>query len=352
MTVVDFSYARPTVAQLQGWGVTCCMRYTGQATDKNMTPAEVAHYAAAQIRTGTVFEYGAQQALGGTAQGGTDAKLGLAQATDCGMPGWRPVYFAFDADVKDYAPSKPNVPANALAKLGPLAAYWGATAAYLGVERNGGYGGYWLISRLFDAGLITWGWQTRAWSAAPPGMATPPPNAVIKDGCLWDIRANLRQTGGTIDGGQLDLDTAIRTHDHAGDYGAWFPGEKAPGGDVSATGPEHWDAADKAALLGILLGTDGVIASPLHNPANPYWALKSHITWGGEQLAAIRSAVAALAAKVGASVDPAEIAKAVLAGLTPQQIADAVEAVLPADLARQFVDELDARLSTRLAVQG
>jgi hypothetical protein len=48
-------------------------------------------------------------------------------------------------------------------------------------------------------------------------------------------------------------------------------------------------------------------------------------------------------------VDPAEVARDVLAALTPASIADAVIAALPADLATQVVNELSTRLATRAA---
>lgn len=321
MTVVDYSLARPAPEQLKAWDVTAAMRYVGQDTSgrKNMTKAEVAALAAAGIRTGTVFEYTATQAARGTAQGGIDANLGLAQATDCGMPSWRPIYFAVDFDIPDYAPKS----ADPLAKLGPVGAYFAAAGAVLGVDRVGVYGGYYAVKRVLDARLASWGWQTLAWS-----------------GGQWDPRAVLRQTGATLDAGQLDADTAIRTHDHAGDFGAWFPHEtKPPGGDVSTAGPENWDAKDKAALLDMLLSTDGVIASPLHNEANPYWAWQNHITWGGEQIAAHTAALAKLQTDLAAVA--AKVGQPVSMDLDPVTLA----AALPADLAAKLADELAKRLS-------
>ena len=47
--------------------------------------------------------------------------------------------------------------------------------------RTGAYGGYYVIKRAFDAGKITWGWQTYAWS-----------------GGQWDARAQFRQTSNGI----------------------------------------------------------------------------------------------------------------------------------------------------------
>lgn len=93
-----------------------------------------------------------------------------------------------------------------------------------------------------------------------------------------------------------------------------------------------------------ILTTDGILPNPLGSPGNPDWAWKTHITWAAGQLSAITAAVAALADKVGAPVDPAQIAQAVLAGLTPAGIAAAVVAALPPELAGEVVDEIKARL--------
>src|SRR5260370_707603 len=87
------------------------------------------------------------------------------------------VDYAIDFDVKDSAPALPaGGPANARAKLGPGAAYFDAIRATPPTHEVDGYGGYWAVRRLLDAGLIRRGWQTTAWS-----------------GGQWDSRAVLHQ---------------------------------------------------------------------------------------------------------------------------------------------------------------
>ena len=102
------------------------------------------------------------------------------------MPGSRPIYFAIDFDAQT-------------ASRATLNAYFDGVASVLGRDRTGAYGGYWPISRLFDAGKIAYGWQTYAWS-----------------GGNWDPRAQLRQTQNGIWGGGLDADQAV-----ADDFGQW-----------------------------------------------------------------------------------------------------------------------------------
>jgi hypothetical protein len=86
------------------------------------------------------------------------------------------VYFAVDFDIPDYAPHLPDTPGNALAKLGPVGAYFKAIHATNPKYDVDGYGGFYAIKRLLDAKLIHQAWQTIGWS-----------------GGQWDDRAVLRQ---------------------------------------------------------------------------------------------------------------------------------------------------------------
>jgi hypothetical protein len=197
--VADYAFTHPAVAKLQAAKIGAAGRYYGQAgPPKNLTSAEAQLLTAAGIDIVSIFEFGAQQALGGAAQAIIDVALFKAQRAATGMPADRPVYFAADFDVPDYAPGLANLPVNAKAKLGPLAAYWAVIHNDLG-PLSGAYGGYWLVKRLFDAGLISWGFQTIAWS-----------------GGQWDARACLRQTGATELGGAADVDVPERA-----DFGQW-----------------------------------------------------------------------------------------------------------------------------------
>ena len=196
--VADYGFTHPRIAQLLAAKVGAVGRYFGQDTSsdgKNVTRTEAQLLSAAGISVFSIFEYGAQQTAGGAAQAAKDVTLARQQRHDVGMPFDRPFYFAADFDVPDYAPQSTDP----LAKLGPVGEYYSYIHAHMGSVHAGAYGGYWLISRLFDAGLITFGFQTVAWS-----------------GGQWDKRACLRQGGATILGGEADLDTPERT-----DFGQW-----------------------------------------------------------------------------------------------------------------------------------
>ena len=171
MTIIDFSTARPPVSVLKAAGVTTVMRYIGwdgvgiyPNTGKNLTEPESALYLANNISIGICFEYIASAAALGVDQGEKDAQLANQQMEALKAPVGTGVYFAVDYDTPDYAPTLPNIAANARAKLGPIGDYFAAIERFGTGYRAGVYGGYWVVKRLLDAGLVKLAWQTVAWS--------------------------------------------------------------------------------------------------------------------------------------------------------------------------------------------
>jgi hypothetical protein len=211
-TGVDEAWARAPISVLNASGYRFVVRYLSyDTTGKNLSLAEAQALSAAGLAVVSNWEYAAQAARNGHAQGIRDATEAARQHTADGGPPDRPIYFSVDYDVPDYAPNAGD-PA---AKLGPIADYFRAVASVIGPSRVGAYGGYWPIKRLFDAGLIRWGWQTYAWS-----------------GGQWDSRAQLRQVqnGVTVGGADVDIDKA-----QIPDFGQWtttgaVPITPAPGG--------------------------------------------------------------------------------------------------------------------------
>ena len=184
---VDYSWARPSPASLAAQGYTFAARYLSyDPPGKTLSASEAAGLEAAGIDVVSNWEAGSQDALGGYSKGVTEAQAAESQALADGMPAGRPIYFSVDFDATD-------------AEQGALDDYMDGVASVLGRDRTGAYGGYYVIKRLFDAGKITWGWQTYAWS-----------------GGQWDPRAQVRQIQNGIDGGQLDEDEAM-----AADFGQW-----------------------------------------------------------------------------------------------------------------------------------
>jgi hypothetical protein len=206
--IVDYSTARPSMSALKAAGVTAVGRYIGYdgqpgfaSIGKNLTAAEVAELHGAGIAVFTAFEYDPQAPAKGEPQGARDGTLAGRQLAELGAPPQTGVYFACDWDVPDYAPKLPDIKASAKAKLGPIADYFTVINEQNPDYRVGAYGGFYAVKRLFDAGLISLGWQTVAWS-----------------GGQRDARAQLYQTAGRVSIGGADLDI----HEgNAADFGQW-----------------------------------------------------------------------------------------------------------------------------------
>lgn len=184
--IIDYSFWRPADTDLHG--VSGALRYLSHDAKKTTAAAELAVLHKAGVATGLVFEDAAERAAGGAAAGKADGEFCLTRAQALGVPAGRTIYTAADFDVPDYAKASTSP----LAKLGPIGAYLTAFAAALASHYEAGaYGGYWLVSRALDAGLVRRGWQTVAWS-----------------GGHIDRRAALYQPGTKVFQGSADLDFA------------------------------------------------------------------------------------------------------------------------------------------------
>jgi hypothetical protein len=186
---VDYSWGRPSPSGLAAAGYTFACRYLSyDTTGKNLSAGEARSLEAAGVDVVANWEDSGTAALGGYAQGVSDAKTADSQAAADGSPSGRPIYFSVDFDAS--ASDQPTIDS-----------YFDGVASVIGRSRTGAYGGYYLIQRLFDDGKITYGWQTYAWSYGN-----------------WDSRAQLRQVenGATVAGASVDIDQAV-----AADFGQW-----------------------------------------------------------------------------------------------------------------------------------
>ena len=226
---VDYSWARPDPGALHSEGYTFAARYLSHDTSgKTIDAGEANALWGAGVDVVVVWEDGAYNVLGGWGQGVADAQAADAIASAAGMPAGRPIYFAVDFDAQ-------------ASQQGTVDAYFQGVASVIGLGRTGAYGGYGLVARSFDDGVISWGWQTYAWSYGN-----------------WDGRAQLRQTLNGItaagDGGCCDRDEA-----QTNDYGQWHA-NKPPGGFVDSAdctaGVNGWSQdpdAPTASLSGVLV---------------------------------------------------------------------------------------------------
>jgi hypothetical protein len=160
---IDFGWRAVSAQSARNMGAMFAASYLSTDRSKNWTLAMINAYHAMGLGTVCVWETSAKRALAGYGAGRHDAAAALRQEQALELPPQLPIYFAVDFN---------ETPRQAAA----VASYFRGVNSVLGVNRTGGYGGYWTISRLFNAGLIRYGWQTSAWS-----------------GGLWDPRAQLQQ---------------------------------------------------------------------------------------------------------------------------------------------------------------
>jgi len=196
----DYSFARPTPSSLTSMGYQFAARYLSgdPGSGKDITAAEATSLKGGGLDVVLVWESTGTDATNGYNQGVSDATAAASEATTVGEPGARPIYFAIDFE----ATSSDSASINA---------YFQGVASVIGLSRTGVYGGYYIVNELFNAGLITFGWQTYAWS-----------------GGSWDSRAQLRQTQNGVDNDELDADEGM-----VADFGQWGPNAPA-GADYAA----------------------------------------------------------------------------------------------------------------------
>jgi len=297
---IDYAWSKPPVAAMTAAGVKFIARYLSNDPSKNLGRAEATAANAAGIWCVVVWETTAARATAGRSAGRDDALTALAQARALGMPEDRPIYFAVDFD----ATSK---------HFPDIREYFIGVTSEMGKDRVGMYAGFGPIKWAFDTGLITWGWQTYAWS-----------------GGKWDPRAHIHQyqNGVTLGGADVDYDLAM-----VDDYGQWKIGES----------PVAITDADAKKIATAVAKTDGLYPAPDDNKENPEWKLDYHIYSMGKILRQIAAAVGALKSP---DVDEAAIVAGVLAGLSPETLADAIAAHLGPDMAAATLDALRARLES------
>jgi hypothetical protein len=190
-------------------GVRFIMRYFSYDSSKDLTGSELAQANAEGIAVGVVWETTANRMLGGWNAGVSDAQEADRRADALGMHGI-PLYFACDWDAAENEQAAIN-------------GYMDGVISVIGKQRAGMYAGYWPLKRAWDAGKVTYGWQTYAWS-----------------GGNWDSRAQLRQVqnGVTVCGTSADWDES-----HADDFGQWpRPAQNVPvtEGTMMSSASQRW----------------------------------------------------------------------------------------------------------------
>lgn len=168
-------------------GVHYICRYFSFDPSKDLSKSELDGAMANGIEVAVVWETTANRMLSGYNGGVADAKESKNRANNLGI-GTIPIYFACDWDASESEQSTIN-------------AYLDGCVSILGKARVGMYAGYWPLKRAFDAGKMTYGWQTYAWS-----------------GGNQDSRMHLYQyhNGVTVCGISADWDESKKS-----DFGQW-----------------------------------------------------------------------------------------------------------------------------------
>jgi hypothetical protein len=177
----------PKVFENAGYGFIA--RYLSHDPTKDLSAAEAVAFSKEGLSLVVVWETTTSRALEGFNAGVQDAKEAFARAKDLGMPADRPVYFAVDMDA-----SGPQVEQY----------FKGVLSVTHDIFRIGVYGGYDVVSWLFNAGYVAYGWQTFAWSEGKV-----------------DIRAQMQQ-GKVVNVQGIDCDWDKGTGE---DFGQWKSGE-------------------------------------------------------------------------------------------------------------------------------
>lgn len=264
---VDEAWDRATVPQLQAYGATFVARYVSEdTTGKNLTLAEANAYRAGGIAIVTLYEYWPADFRQGYAEGQRVAQLADRLHRACGGDATAPIYFAVDVQVDVNDP----------AQWGALVAYCQGLASVLGLARVGVYAEYDVIRRLFDLALITYGFQTYAWSSGQ-----------------WDPRAQLRQVANGVILAGHDVD---RDESWSGDFGQWGV-ETMLDGYASVKYPDGIPRSEGAAL------------------AEALWVLLRGRTFNNDPtpLDTVSAGVAQLLGRAPVAVDPAQLASALIA---------------------------------------
>jgi len=174
-------------------------RYVCNSQLKDLSKAEAERLAAAGLSIVTICQSGSAFMLKGRPYGVLLATRARAEATACGMPPDRPIYFALDLD---------PAPLTA-AQWDQVRGFLAGAAGVLGKRWVGLYGAYEAIEALCPE-WAPWGMQTYAWS-----------------GGKWSGKAQLQQYDNNVSvcGANVDRQRAV-----VADYGQWRPGW-TPGGD-------------------------------------------------------------------------------------------------------------------------
>lgn len=179
---IDFGYGKVEGSAIKSAGYEFVCRYLSHSPAKNLTSDELTDFHNNNLDVVVVWETTTGRVVEGQDAGVEDAKAAQSQMEALGYPDTA-IYFAADDDFQ--ASDQPEINS-----------YLKGVASVIGLDRTGVYSGYGVVKRCFDSGVVTYGWQTYAWSHSQ-----------------WDDRAQLRQTyiyGPKLQNVQCDTDESVQ----------------------------------------------------------------------------------------------------------------------------------------------
>lgn len=183
MKGVDYGFGkvRGVIIRSYGYGFVC--RYLSLNPSKTINSNEIQDFRDNKLQIVLVWETTTLRPLEGKAAGKIDAETALDELKKLNLPADSVIYFAADSDFND-------------AQCELIANYFDGVASVLDTSRIGIYGGLKVVKYAFDTKLVSYGWQTYAWSHGK-----------------WDERAQLRQTdiyGPKLDGVNCDTNESMQ----------------------------------------------------------------------------------------------------------------------------------------------
>jgi hypothetical protein len=143
------------------------------------------------------FESTGQTARDGYDAGVVDAQTAVQTGINIGSPPGSVVYFSIDWDTTEGDQDAIN-------------AYFRGVNSVIGVAATGVYGSYYVCQRCLAAGVVSWTWQTLAWSG---GQQLPGIN-ILQDNNAGYVY---------LDGVECDVDISLTDN-----FGQWSPNAVAP----------------------------------------------------------------------------------------------------------------------------
>lgn len=180
---IDYGFGRPNIQTIVNNGYTFVCRYLSHNPEKSISKEELTELKNAGLDIVLVWETTTGRPLEGYQAGIDDANSAVQQISDIGAPDDCVVYFACDDAFNVVQQSTINK-------------YFQGIATVLDLSCIGVYGGYGVVTRCFNAGVVSFGWQTYAWSHGQ-----------------WEPRAQLRQTniyGPTLNGVSCDTNESVK----------------------------------------------------------------------------------------------------------------------------------------------